>query len=160
MAASSDADPWPTTRSRPPSTPASPRAPSATSCTRTTSPSIETLFRLADHFDTDRVEILILAGHLQRADQLHAERSISPERSLGPDTAGSDDEHLTWQLIQEFRQVPAEWKGEAVQQIAMFTRLAKLPPTGFQPAHVIGDEEDEEKESDQTPADQPTTQAA
>lgn len=32
-------------------------------------PQIEILFRLAEHFNTSRVEILILAGHLQRADQ-------------------------------------------------------------------------------------------
>jgi transcriptional regulator with XRE-family HTH domain len=111
-------------------------------------PRVETLFRLADYLDIDRVEMLHISGHVKRADQLP-----------GAEAAGRDDDHLTWQLIQEFRRVPDEWKGEAIQQVAMFTRLAKLPPTGFQPAHIIGDE-DEENESDQTPAGQPTTQAA
>ena len=32
-------------------------------------PPVETLFRLADYFDTDRVEVLILSGYLGPADQ-------------------------------------------------------------------------------------------
>jgi hypothetical protein len=33
-------------------------------------PGVETLFRLADYFDTDDIEILQIAGYVQRADQM------------------------------------------------------------------------------------------
>jgi transcriptional regulator with XRE-family HTH domain len=81
-------------------------------------PRIETLFRLADYFGMDRVQILRLAGHLRTGEELRAEQ--------GP--AGGAEDHLVQQLVAEFRRVPDAWKAEVVAQVQMFVRLAGRPP--------------------------------
>jgi transcriptional regulator with XRE-family HTH domain len=91
-------------------------------------PKVETLFRLADYFQTPREELLRLAGHLPSA-------VSSEEEASG--LAGSD-ESLIRALLEEFRQVPDEWKPVAVEQVAQFRRLAEL-----RPVRVIGDEGEE-----------------
>lgn len=83
-------------------------------------PKVETLFRLADYFHTPRVEVLRVAGHLP------------PE---GDPTGDLADEPLIRELLDEFRQVPDEWKAVAVEQIAQFRRLAEL-----RPVRMVGDE--------------------
>ena len=83
-------------------------------------PKVETLFRLADYFETPRVEVLRVAGHLP------------PTGEAGADVA---DEPLIRELVDEFRQVPDEWKPVAVEQIAQFRRLAEL-----RPVRMVGEE--------------------
>jgi transcriptional regulator with XRE-family HTH domain len=90
-------------------------------------PKVETLFRLADYFETPRVEVLRVAGHLP------------PTGDAGADVA---DEPLIRELVEEFRQVPDEWKPVAVEQIAQFRRLAELRPVrmvGEEPATETGE---------------------
>ena len=90
-------------------------------------PKVETLFRLADYFETPRVEVLRVAGHLP------------PTGEAGTDVA---DEPLIRELVEEFRQVPDEWKPVAVEQIAQFRRLAELRPVrmvGEEPAAEAGE---------------------
>jgi len=83
-------------------------------------PKVETLFRLADYFQTSRVEVLRVAGHLP------------PEGDPGADVA---DEPLIRELVEEFRQVPDEWKAVAIEQMAQFRRLAEL-----RPVRMVGEE--------------------
>ena len=83
-------------------------------------PRIETLFRLADYFDTPREQILRIAARMPIGDEQPVE----------------EDDYLIEELVEEFRQVPDEWKKEAVRQIQMFRRLADQPPARF-----IGEEE-------------------
>ena len=90
-------------------------------------PKVETLFRLADYFETPRVEVLRVAGHLP------------PAGDAGTDVA---DEPLIRELVEEFRQVPDEWKPVAIEQIAQFRRLAELRPVrmvGEEPATEAGE---------------------
>jgi len=90
-------------------------------------PKVETLFRLADYFETPRVEVLRVAGHLP------------PTGDAGADVA---DEPLIRELVEEFRQVPDEWKPVAIEQIAQFRRLAELRPVrmvGEEPATEAGE---------------------
>jgi transcriptional regulator with XRE-family HTH domain len=82
-------------------------------------PKVETLFRLADYFRTPRVEVLRVAGHL-------------PPSGAAADLA---DEPLIRELVEEFRQVPDEWKPVAIEQIAQFRRLAEL-----RPVRLVGEE--------------------
>ncbi len=109
-------------------------------------PKVETLFRLADYFDTSREQILRLAGHL------------SPERTT--ENAGEvqvlerQDEALVRELLREFRQVPDEWKAVAVEQVAQFRRLAEL-----RPVRVIGDDRDAEEQGSAGAADDKTPRA-
>jgi transcriptional regulator with XRE-family HTH domain len=79
-------------------------------------PKVETLFRLADYFETPRDEVLRLAGHLPAA--------------TGDSPAGirREDEALIRELVAEFRRVPDEWKAVAIEQVAQFRRLAELRP--------------------------------
>ena len=109
-------------------------------------PQIETLFRLADHFGADRVEILFIAGHLHTADTLPRGHHPQPDRR----------DYLVDELVQEFRKVPDEWKQEVIAQTRMFVRLANRPPM-----RIIGDdtepagrEEEEEQPSAQEPSEQ------
>jgi len=90
-------------------------------------PKVETLFRLADYFETRRDEVLRLAGHLPSA--------------TGDTPAGtsSEDEALIRELLAEFRRVPDEWKAVAIEQVAQFRRLAEL-----RPVRLIGEEEETE----------------
>ena len=103
-------------------------------------PKVETLFRLADYFETSREQILRLAGHL------------SPERITeeagGGLALGGQDEALVRELLREFRQVPDEWKVVAVEQVAQFRRLAEL-----RPMRVIGEDRDVEEQGSKSTAD-------
>ena len=92
-------------------------------------PRIETLFRLADYFDTPREQILRIAARMP----------------IGDEPPPEDDAYLIDELLEEFRQVPDEWKEEAVRQIQMFRRLADHPPARF-----IG-EQDPDHDPNQTP---------
>ena len=83
-------------------------------------PRIETLFRLADYFDTPREQILRIAARMP----------------LGDEPPPEDDAYLIDELLEEFRQVPDEWKEEALRQIALIRRLSTQPPARF-----IGEEE-------------------
>ena len=113
-------------------------------------PKVETLFRLADFFQTPREQVLRLAGHL-------------PPPPLGMEAeAPGQDESLVRTLLAEFRRVPDEWKPVAVEQVATFRRLAELRPTRF-----IGDEDveeederEEERELEQETQDAEAAQAA
>lgn len=99
-------------------------------------PKAETLFRLADYFETSRAEILRLAGHLPPAG--------------AEDVPGEVDATLVQQLLDEFRQVPDEWKPVAVEQVAQYRRLAEL-----RPVEVIGAGQDEASSSDEVAAKDP-----
>lgn len=109
-------------------------------------PPVETLFRLADYFDTNRVEMLILAGYLQPADQYEHPEHPQPDR----------DEQLNEQLMEAFRRVPDEWKDYVIAQAELFVRLANRPPfriigdededTEAQPEPTWAEEQDEEEE--------------
>jgi transcriptional regulator with XRE-family HTH domain len=95
-------------------------------------PKVETLFRLADYFQTPRVEVLRVAGHLPPTGEAGAEADV--------DLA---DEPLIRELVDEFRQVPDEWKPVAIEQIAQFRRLAELRPVrmvGEEPAAAPGED--------------------
>lgn len=82
-------------------------------------PKVETLFRLADYLDTSREQVLRLAGHL-------------------PPVAASDDlfhegenQALVRELLDEFYQVPDEWKPMVIENVAQFRRLAELQSVRF-----------------------------
>jgi transcriptional regulator with XRE-family HTH domain len=107
-------------------------------------PKVETLFRLADFFQTPREQVLRLAGHL-------------PPSPTGLDAKAPErDAVLVRTLLAEFQRVPDEWKPVAVEQVATFRRLAEL-----RPAHIIGDEDEEEEEQlEQETEDAETAQAA
>jgi transcriptional regulator with XRE-family HTH domain len=92
-------------------------------------PKVETLFRLADFFQTPREQVLRLAGHLP-----------SEPHGMEGDVQGRD-EPLVRTLLAEFQRVPDEWKPVAVEQVATFRRLAEL-----RPARIIGAEEEEGEE--------------
>ena len=118
-------------------------------------PQIETLFRLAEHFDTDRTEILILAGHLQRADQLPRGQHPQPD----------EGDYLIQELVEEFRKVPDEWKDVVIQQLQLIVQMANRPPvriigedTEAEPAAT--EEEEEEQASAQEPSEQVPAQVA
>ena len=96
-------------------------------------PKVETLFRLADYFDTPREQVLRLAGHLPPAGSRSASDSV--------DDATDEDEELIRALLEEFRRVPDEWKVIAVEQVAQFRRLAEL-----RPVRMVGEEGDDEIE--------------
>ena len=92
-------------------------------------PRIEILFRLADYFHTPREQILRLAARMPIGDQ------------PPPDA----DHYLIDELVDEFRQVPDQWKEEALHQIQLIRRLTTQPPARF-----IGEEEGEH-DPDQEP---------
>lgn len=81
-------------------------------------PRIETLLRLADYFEVSHLEILMAAGAISPADRLPG----APE----PGQNGPDESLLEWRLIDEFRHLPAEWQGAAVEEIQWMRRLAKV----------------------------------
>jgi transcriptional regulator with XRE-family HTH domain len=94
-------------------------------------PKVETLFRLADYFQTPRVEVLRVAGHLPPTGD-----------AAGDAAADVADGPLIRELVEEFRQVPDEWKPVAIEQIAQFRRLAELRPVrmvGEEPAIAPGE---------------------
>ena len=83
-------------------------------------PRIETLFRLADYFQTPREQILRIAARMP----------------LGDEPPPEDDHYLIDELLEEFRQVPDQWKEEALHQIALIRRLSTQPTARF-----IGEQE-------------------
>ena len=85
-------------------------------------PKIETLFRLADTLDMSRERVLRLAADLP------------PE----PEGGEEADDYLIPELLEEFRQLPDEWKLAALEHVGTLRRLAELPPM-----RVIGGEEEE-----------------
>jgi transcriptional regulator with XRE-family HTH domain len=99
-------------------------------------PKVETLFRLADYFDTPHAKVLRLAGHLPAEE------------------VGDDDDALVQELIDEFRKVPDGWKEVAIQQVAQFRKLAEL-----RPMRIIGDEEEDDEQAG-TPAGAPRSDDA
>jgi transcriptional regulator with XRE-family HTH domain len=96
-------------------------------------PRVETLFRLADMFDTGRVDILMIAGHLRRGDELPG----APQ----PGRDHHDEDNLEWQLVHEFRKLPVEWQPDAVEQVRWIARLVKR-----RRYRLIGSEEEEREE--------------
>jgi transcriptional regulator with XRE-family HTH domain len=80
-------------------------------------PKLDTLFKLADHFDTPRERLLRLAADLPPV----------PERLAQEE----DDAYLLGELLAQFRRVPDEWKPVAVDQVALLARLARRPPARF-----------------------------
>ena len=85
-------------------------------------PRLETLFRLADYFGTSRERVLRLAARM-------------PPQPAG---RGEEEDFLVAELLDEFRQVPDEWKELVLEQVAWLRRLAERPP-----ARIIGGEEEE-----------------
>jgi transcriptional regulator with XRE-family HTH domain len=77
-------------------------------------PKVEILFRLADYFQVSREEILRAAGHL-------------PPRGewAGP---ADEDHYLLEELVQTFREIPEEWRPEALAQLQLLVKLANHPP--------------------------------
>lgn len=84
-------------------------------------PKIETLFRLADTLETSRERVLRLAADL-------------PLEPAGDD---QPDDYLIAELLEEFRQLPDEWKLAALEQVGTLRRLAERPAM-----RVIGGEEE------------------
>lgn len=82
-------------------------------------PKVETLFRLADYLNTSREQVLRLAGHLP---PVTASDDLFPE---------GEDQGLVRELLDEFRQVPDEWKPTVIENVAQFRRLAELQPVRF-----------------------------
>jgi transcriptional regulator with XRE-family HTH domain len=104
-------------------------------------PRLETLFRLADYFGLDRVEILRLAGHLRRADELtpvplglSRERGadeqtpvplgLSRERPAPQAPPAAGEEALTQALLEEWHSLPDAWKPLALQQVRFYRLIA------------------------------------
>jgi hypothetical protein len=79
------------------------------------------------------IDILFISGHLQRGDQLPG----APKPGQPP----PDESNMEWQLIQEFRRVPADLRQNALDAIHMFTRAAKRPAY-----HIIGEDDPEGKD--------------
>jgi transcriptional regulator with XRE-family HTH domain len=105
-------------------------------------PKVETLFRLADFFETRRDEVLRLAGHLP---------PVTGDGSAG---TSLEDEALIRALVAEFRRVPDEWKTVAIEQVAQFRRLAELRPVrlvgeGDEPEEQGSGDTEEEQERDE-----------
>lgn len=93
-----------------------------------------------------RVEVLILAVHLQRGDQLQRGQRAQPYHR----------DYLVEELLDKLRKVRDEWKPEVIAQARMFARLANLPPV-----HIIGAEREEQEESrEEETAGTATTEAA
>jgi transcriptional regulator with XRE-family HTH domain len=86
-------------------------------------PRNEVLFRLADYFDTDHIEILRLAGFLKTGDDLIGD--ISPPTLS---TLDFDEVHIR-EVVDEYRQIPDEWKPAVLDLIRTFARLATQPPS-------------------------------
>lgn len=95
-------------------------------------PRLETLFRLADYFDTPREQVVRLAAQMP----------------LEPDRPSEDDDYMVAELLEEFRRVPDEWKQVVLDQVAWLRRLAEQPP-----ARILGEEDDEaERQAKTQPA--------
>ena len=71
-------------------------------------PKIDVLLKLADLFDTGRVDVL------------------QPQNRGQARVTGADP--LELELLQRFRRLPNAWKEVAIDQITLLGRLADLPP--------------------------------
>jgi transcriptional regulator with XRE-family HTH domain len=89
-------------------------------------PKLVTLFRLADFFDTPRLDVVRIAAG---------------EELEETTVAGREQEALVNKLVREFQRLPDEWKLEAVAQVEMMVRLNDLSARSR--ARIIGQEEDE-----------------
>ena len=69
-------------------------------------PRIDTLNRLADHFDVPREAVLRIAAGL-------------------PDPAPENDDYLIDELTEAFRQLPDDWKEDALAQVRSLVRLTQ-----------------------------------
>jgi transcriptional regulator with XRE-family HTH domain len=85
-------------------------------------PKIDTLFRIADYFDTPRDKVVRLAANL-------------PPPGV-KSTSRLKDDYLIEELVDAFRQIPDQFKPDVLQQLQLMVRLANQPPARF-----IGDEE-------------------
>jgi len=97
-------------------------------------PRIETLVRLADYFDAPREALLRIAAGLP-----------AKPAAGRPGPPAQDEEYLIEELVEAFRQVPDEWKEDALAQMEMWARYAKR-----QGIRIIGGE-DEEQDGQERP---------
>lgn len=97
-------------------------------------PKIETLFRLADYFETPRDEVLRLAGHRMAPDERQDDRRVRARRVFTHQP--ESDDPLERELLDEFRRLPDELKAAALQQVEVLGKLAQQPPF-----RIIGEEE-------------------
>ncbi len=99
-------------------------------------PKLVTLFRLADFFDTPRLDVV---------------RMAAGEELEETGVEGREDEALVSKLVREFERLPTEWKLEAVAQVEMMNRLNEL--SARSQARLIGEEaaEDDEEGDEDAP---------
>jgi len=96
-------------------------------------PKLVTLFRLADFFDTPRLDVVRLAAG---------------EELEETEVVGRESDAMVRKLVREFERLPDEWKAEAVAQVEMMNRLNELSTRSR--ARVIGDEADDEEADEET----------
>jgi hypothetical protein len=106
-------------------------------------PKVETLFRLADSFETSRVAVLYLAGHLDLGAAAEESASLAKE------------DPLVRELVEEFRKVPDEWKEVVVEHVSHMARMASRPAV-----HIIGGEEAEGEPQDKQEEEGPSSRVA
>jgi len=90
-------------------------------------PTMEILFRLADYFGTPRENVLRIAARIP----------------LPGDEPADEDEAIIMELLEEFRQIPDEWKETAINQVAELRRAAERPS-----ARIIGEELETERNAE------------
>jgi transcriptional regulator with XRE-family HTH domain len=98
-------------------------------------PKLVTLFRLADFFDTPRLDVV---------------RMAAGEELEETAVAGREQEALVSKLVREFQRLPDEWKLEAVAQVEMMNRLNEL--SARPGARIIGQEAEGDEGSDEEAA--------
>ena len=98
-------------------------------------PKLVTLFRLADFFDTPRLDVVRMAAGEELAET---------------EVAGREADAMVRKLVREFERLPAEWKAEAVAQVEMMNRLNDL--SARSQARVIGEEAEDDEEADEETA--------
>lgn len=98
-------------------------------------PKLVTLFRLADFFDTPRLDVVRMAAGEELAET---------------EVAGREDEALVRKLVREFERLPVEWKVEAVAQVEMMNRLNDL--SARSQARLIGEEAGDDEDADEETA--------
>jgi transcriptional regulator with XRE-family HTH domain len=94
-------------------------------------PKLVTLFRLADFFDTPRLDVV---------------RMAAGEELEETEVAGREDDALVRKLVREFQRLPAEWKQEAVAQVEMMNRLNEL--SARSQGRLIGEEAEDDEDGD------------
>jgi len=95
-------------------------------------PKLVTLFRLADFFQTPRLDVVRMAA----GEELE-ETAVE----------GREEEALVRKLLREFERLPAEWKLEDVAQVEMMNRLNDL--SAQSQARLIGEEAEDDEEGDE-----------